>query len=282
MSKSPVAASAYVETPAFVETSEHRRFAELCDAVRRYRYIGVCYGPPGVGKTISAHYYAGWDVVGPFLSSRDQALQPAPLAAIERRTVVYTPPVSNSPRRLELELYELCRGLDIAIGMTLFDPLQPVGNRHAPTRRLHPNLELIIVDEADRLRQPALEQLRDHHDRRGLGLVLIGMPGIERRLARYAQFYSRVGFAHEYHRLGEPDLGIVIQQHWEAIGAPLRADDPETLEALAAIRRATQGNFQLVHRLFAQIHRILEVNDMAVITHEVVDAARESLVIGTS
>ena len=40
------------------------------------------------------------------------------------------------------------------------------------------HVEMLIVDEAERLSVTALEFIRDIFDRRGVGVILIGMPGM--------------------------------------------------------------------------------------------------------
>ena len=259
----------------FVVTKEHRRFAEFADAVRRDRYIGLCYGPPGVGKTLSARQYAGWDIVGPFLQAFRPLDVPAPQQAMANRTIIYTPKVHTTARIVDKEITFLHERLSWGIEWELQTPKDFT----TLSKSCGPCAELLIVDEADRLKTPALEHLRDHHDRTGIGLILIGMPGIEKRLARYPQLYSRVGFVHHYRPLSADELAFVLTRHWPELHLDDTADFTRG-EAVAAITRITSGNFRLTGRLIAQIQRILDINHLSVVTSEVVEAARESLVIG--
>jgi hypothetical protein len=56
---------------------------------------------------------------------------------------------------------------------------------HAERRReLGDPTGLIVIDEADRIKVAGLDQVRDIFDRGGVGVVLVGMPGLERRLTR--------------------------------------------------------------------------------------------------
>jgi hypothetical protein len=106
------------------------------------------------------------------------------------------------------------------------------------------------------------------------------MPGIEKRLARYPQFYSRIGFVHEFRTLSAEQVRELLAQRWRPAGVALPDSlelDPETV---AAIIRVTGGNFRLLGRLLTQAERILEINRLNRMTAAVIDAARESLVIG--
>ena len=98
------------EASPFLVTSEYRRFAEFCDACRHYRYIGLCYGPPGVGKTLSARQYAAWDRFEALPSvwhADDEAL--AAFAGAD--TIFYTPEIVNSPRAVADGVRRLCTSL---------------------------------------------------------------------------------------------------------------------------------------------------------------------------
>lgn len=265
---------AVASSPGFLVTKEYRRFEEFCGACQRERYIGICYGPPGVGKTLSARQYAKWGL----LEGRDplSAGEIVPIEIADCRSVLYTPPVTNTPRAVRSSLGD---GLILLRGM-----VGRARNKAHPDRRIDfsTQCELVIVDEADRLSTPSLEELRDFYDHQGIGLVLIGMPGLEKRLARYPQLYSRVGFAHAFRSLSQDEARFVLEQHWQQWGGTVRSDEFADQEAVAAIITITAGNFRLIDRLMAQVRRIKDLNQLNTVTREVVDAARDCLVIGTA
>ena len=267
---------------SFIATQEHRRFTEFADAVRKHRYIGLCHGPAGVGKTLSARRYAHWDVAAETVEEwgrrkPDEAKVNAHLA--RSRAVFFTPTVSCSLRELRHDVPALIDRADICID----DHGRPyVEGKCKIIDHTTRYVELLIVDEAERLTTTALEWLRDLFDRRGIGLILIGMPGIDKRMARYPQLFSRVGFAHHYRPLQDQELTFVLTRRWRDLGLSLDDAAFTDAQAVAAIVRMTGGNFRLLHRLFVQTERILRLNELTVITEDVVEAARSTLVIGVT
>lgn len=261
-------------TEEFIVTKEYRRFIEFCDACKRERYIGLCYGPAGVGKTLSARHYSKWDIVEPRLPRYVNHL-PLPPEITSCNSAFYTPSVVNTPRAIADDIKEIRLMLSRFVFEAKIRPEDPI------TYGLPLDVcQLLIVDEAERLNMNGLEQVRVY-DRGRMGLVLIGMPGLEKRLSRFAQLYSRVGFAHPFQPLSKEEMLFLLQHKWRQLGITLECDDFTDAEATAAVICITNGNLRLVQRLFTQIARILHINGMRTITREVVEAARECLVIGT-
>lgn len=272
-------ATAGARTGAFITTKEHRRFTEFADAVRKHRYIGVCYGPAGVGKTHSARRYARWEIAEHLLvtwGARAPSDAKVYAALAQNRAVFYTPAVCCPFREMHSDIARLITRVGVCIDEHVHH--EEINRTGTPAD----TAELLIVDEAERLSTTALEHLRDIFDRTGIGVILIGMPGIEKRLSRYPQLYSRIGFAHHYRPLQGDELSFVLTRHWRQLGLTLDDADFTDAQAIASIARITGGNFRLLHRLFVQIERILKINGLSVITDDVVEAARSVLVIGVT
>lgn len=84
----------------FIETKEYKRFAEFCDACIKYKYIGICYGLPGVGKTLSSRYYANWDSIEKQIAYKtaNEIGQDADEKILEARTIFYTAPAVRATK----------------------------------------------------------------------------------------------------------------------------------------------------------------------------------------
>lgn len=263
----------------FIATKQHRRFIEFADAVRRQRTIGICFGQAGTGKTLSARRYANLHKAETLLDEwgpRDDSDSTVYAALARKRTVFYTPEPASTPRHVKEDLDHLVARVSICIEAHL----RETGKITSPIARRHKNVELIIIDESERLNATALEMLRDRYDRDNVAVILIGMPGFEKQFSRFPQLYSRVGSAHEYRPLAEDELQFVLERHWRKLGQTLDPDDFTDAQAIGAIARITRGNFRLIDRLFTQMHRVMKINELNTITDDVVEAARSTLVIG--
>jgi DNA transposition AAA+ family ATPase len=273
--------------PVFIETKEYKRFAEFCDSCAKYKYIGICQGPPGVGKTISARHYANWDYVYEKITESkafaDQGQNIEDDRILTCHTIFYTVPVMR-PSQIYVQINKLAEYLQYGKDgyVAKRDNLENDWIKSFKKGRRYEAVNLLIVDEVDRLKLQTLEIIRDIYDQHSIGMVLIGMPGIEKRLSRYPQLYSRVGFIHEFKKLTPTEMKYILEFKWQELGTSIKYESFSDYEAFNTIIKITGGNFRLIQRLFSQIERIMEINRLEKITTEVIETARDILVIGSN
>jgi DNA transposition AAA+ family ATPase len=164
-----MASTAQLRARTFIVTKEHRRFEEFASAVRKNRYIGLCFGAAGVGKTLSAQRYANWPYAEALLTEwgprkRSDAKVYAALA--QSRALFYTPAVSESVGHLRRDLEQLQGRANACI-----DLHGPPDEQKKDLAYRSNNIELVIIDEAERLSTSALEFVRDLFDRSDIGLT---------------------------------------------------------------------------------------------------------------
>lgn len=145
--------------------------------------MGLIFGPPGLGKTKTAMWYA----------AKSGAVYIRAKAAMTVRWL----------------LQEIVEGLDEA-------PYYRTSNLYAQARdRLSEHPRLVIIDEVDHLASDrrVIETVRDLHDESKSGFLLIGMHESERKLKRFRHLYDRVR-AHvmEFRPVAAEDLADVARQ----------------------------------------------------------------------
>ena len=261
---------------SFVLTKEFKRFKEFSESCTDFRYIGICYGDPGVGKSLGASHYTQWheDITN---ENAVDEMSPQVKEVINKcKGILVTAPVTNTPKIIKTDILRRTLGYGLALLKSNNEP--DLYKRVIDARGLCP---LVVIDEADRLNINSLEEVRSLYDKYCFGLIMIGMPGIEKRFSRYPQLYSRIGFSHEFKRLSEDEMKFIFPKIWANLGIPYNTEEYSDQEALNIIIRITGGNFRLIDRMFSQIIRILKINKLKAITKEVVEAARKCLIIGT-
>ena len=69
------------------------------------------------------------------------------------------------------------------------------------------------------------------------------MPGIEKRVARFPQFYSRIGFVHEFHPLDASQVQELLEKQWTPADVVL-PNEQLVPEVIASLIRMSGGNLQ--------------------------------------
>jgi hypothetical protein len=256
------------DLPGFVETKHTRRVADLCSALRQTRTLGLLVGLPGVGKTWAVQYAA------------QQQHQPELITA---SLVLYTSLDSeNTSRSLMINLLS-CLGPDYRAPMADM-------TRMACCWIHRRQVELIILDEAERLDKASLNVLQEIHDRTRCAFLFVGEPDLNLKFRRYESLLNRLGITMELPLLTFDEMVQFLLQlqslylqgkihqpppqaeffiGWEQV--------PEDLTLLKEIYRLTFGNLRRMEMLIQEAERIAALNGQHFVELPVIRAAAKLL-----
>ncbi len=236
----------------------------------------MCLGPSGVGKTLAARRYAQWPLFDHLTNPYFERLPAANAEVLVGcDTVLYTPSVTVTTSSVLLQLLTLMDSFET----TMLKTYQESGSDSPPPGAAH--VKLIIIDEANRLKYQALEQVRDLFDQLHVGIVFLGLHGLEKYISCLPQLRGRVGFRHEFKPLSGPEmLDILESEQLNELGYGITNQHFDSQSAITYLARATGGNMRTLNLLCLQIRRVLRINNLELITIDVIEAARRALIIG--
>lgn len=152
--------------------------------------------------------------------------------------------------------------------LSLVMGVQPVGSADRRSKQICSRAlgsgALFIIDEAQHLPSPVLDQLRSIHDKTGCGLVLAGNDTIFGRLgtgkAAYAQLHSRIGMRLQLPNSGKGDIAVLADA-WGIKNELSRALLTAIGRRPGALRKVSK-TMQIAHMLAAAEGREVEPGDI--------------------
>src|SRR5271157_55453 len=94
----------------FIQTKEYKKFKEFADSVVEYRYIGICHGEAGVGKSLAASYYSNWDEKIAYEDGVSSITEEIKNKISTCKAVFITTPVYNSPKAIHDKIVRRVNG----------------------------------------------------------------------------------------------------------------------------------------------------------------------------
>lgn len=252
-------------TSGFIETTEYTRFAQVCQVCQRYRSNAVCVGNRGVGKTEAARQYAQWDLVEPFFLTLGRGIEPYFSPDCPPPHTVYSwPRVTLTPKGFERELALLLWGAQM-----LVDSARGLNRDERPlSSRIRPDgIDLLVVDEVDRLQSGCLEVLRDFRVRYRFGLMLLVRPGGLPRLWHIGPLASQGGMVHLFQSLSHGAARQILERQVQQWGVKVEE------KGLEVFVDRTQGHFATMSNILQQLSYLIGYRGVVTLTGEIVDLA---------
>lgn len=192
---------------SIVELESVRQFHEWLDRKRACRQACRVIGDSRTGKSVACQTYA-----------RQHPLQQKSGEAPRVPVIYLYAPTESSPRELFLGLlgsmqYGIVKGTIPELRERVYRLLRTCG------------VEMILLDEAHRLRHRTLSEVRDIFDLLGIAVVLVGTDRLNAVARRDEQVYNRFLACHRFHRLDGQTLAETTAI-WEeyVLQLPRRSD----------------------------------------------------------
>lgn len=228
-------------TEDFVETPTAELVLSALGYAKAHGDVAIIYGGPGLGKTSAIERFA---------SAYDDVW-----------VTTVTPACATVAPMLGAVAAAVGLG-DLTVTATI--------SAHALERKIAERIRgvrgLLIVDEAQHLKEASIEELRSIHDAAGCGMAFVGNEAVFARFhgtgrdAAYAQIYSRVGMRLHLERPTTRDLRALLKSRWSV-------DDAEIVKLLEPVV-SRPGALRLV----VKVMRMAAARGGAVTASRVADA----------